>query len=178
MEEEISAVEENLAHRLHDLQHRRHDYSTPYNTTTAGASSSSSSVVTSNPTTPASSPLLNYHVVDNQQQSDSSYINSLRFAYSSPSSQQQQQSPVTQDSSNVYQFDVPSTSSNYHSTAQGLMQQQQTIGTFIGGNTTVNVFDHPGSSQPTNFQRQNSGGSDHGFVVPTAQFVSQMIIHV
>ena len=168
-----------MAHRLHDLQHRRHDYSTPYNTTTAGASSSSSSVVTSNPTTPASSPLLNYHVVDNQQQSDSSYINSLRFAYSSPSSQQQQQqSPVTQDSSNVYQFDVPSTSSNYHSTAQGLMQQQQTIGTFIGGNTTVNVFDHPGSSQPTNFQRQNSGGSDHGFVVPTAQFVSQMIIHV
>ena len=163
--------------------HRRNDYSmqdsTPYDSTTAtGASSSSSSVVTSVTTTPATSPLLNYHMVDSQSQSDSIYLSSMRFthAHIQASSSQQQQGTVAHSSNSVvYHFDGPSTSSNYHSSAQGLMQQQQqpATGTFIGGNT--NIFDHPGSSQPATFQRQSSTGSEHGFVVPTTQFVNSLL---
>ena len=173
-------MEENLVSRLHEM-HRRNDYSmqdsTPYSTTATGASSSSSSVVTSVTTTPATSPLLNYHVVDSQSQSDSVYLNSMRFthAHIQASSSQQQQGPVAHSSNSVvYHFEGPSTSSSYHSSAQGLMQQQQpTTGTFISGNT--NIFDHPGSSQPATFQRQSSTGSEHGFVVPTTQFVSFLL---
>jgi len=52
-----------------------------------------------------------------------------------------------------------------------MQQQQPTTGTFIGGN----IFDHPGSSQPVPFPRQSSTGSEHGFVIPTTQFVSCLL---
>jgi hypothetical protein len=100
----------------------------------------------------------------------------MRFthAHIQASSSQQLQGQVAHSSnSTIYHFDGPSTSSsNYHSSAQGFAQQQQpTTGTFIGGN----IFDHPGSSQPVPFQRQSSTGSEHGFVIPTTQFVSCLL---
>lgn len=62
------------------------------------------------------------------------------------------------------------------SPVQQLQSQQAMMQAAGGFLSAVNVFDCPPSTHQGAFQRQNSGGSEHGFVVPSpAQFVSQLL---
>lgn len=62
-------------------------------------------------------------------------------------------------------------------TSQQLQQQPQQL-IQPGGGFVGSVAYDSSQSQPGAFHRQNSGGSEHGFVVPTAQFVRAIFLFI
>lgn len=193
VEEEIVAVEDSIAGRTSDqLTHRRNDFqlheNSPYCASTSTTPVSAAAIVV---TASSPQPLLNYFQMD---QSSSSYLSNPQLGnshrhltnhqntrplpqYHQQSQEQLQQQPLVNESAfshprtmvvpssqnSVFESNAPSLGSSHQ-----LQQQPQLVQStdgFTASGRYENAASHSGA-----FQRQNSGGSEHGFVVPTAQF--------